>query len=82
MSRAQTASEPVKAARALRARGPARAMLFSELYRIQLGMHVEGRERDADIIQQSMDEIKKLRIATGYYGPLGQGPTSSERSGS
>lgn len=70
------------AIRAAKAKSKSHPMLFSKLYRIQLGMHAEGRDRDAEIIQQALDEIKMLRIATGYYGPLDQGPGSSERSGS
>lgn len=74
MGMAQVVPEKIRQLRSARKRTADRSMLFSRLYRIQLGMHVGGQEQDAGIIQQALDEIKLLRIATGYYGGPLSGP--------
>lgn len=45
-----------------------RARLYGRLYLAQMGAHNRGDEYEYETLEMAMNEIKRLRIETGYYG--------------
>lgn len=64
-----------------------RARLYGRLYLAQMGAHNRGDALECETLEMAMNEIKRLRIETGYYGsernhgPSEKGPIPVEQCG-